>query len=149
MDRAWAICKIIMVMTAVIATALSTTVSIRLANYDELNDPDRTHFITRTDANLQSGEIYEKEFIPAHREQRSRTEMQSRFGYGINPATGQFSYHHGFFPTRVIYYMDIPDTFALRIVMVDTERLVRFTNEIIVSEYAFSGYEVGDVYDGR
>jgi hypothetical protein len=72
--------------------------------------------------------------------------MQSGYGYGINPATGQFSYHYGFFPTRVIYYEDIPDTFALRIIMVDNEMLVYFTNEIIVCEDTFNEYEIGDSF---
>jgi len=116
------------------------------AKYDEVNDPNRDYHITRLDGDLQQGEIYEAEFIPAHSERRTRTEMQAGYGYGLNPATGQFSYHYGLFPTTITYYVDVPERYILRIIREDTERLIYFVNEIIVCEPIYKEYSVGDFF---
>ena len=52
-------------------------------SYDEVNDPNRDYYITRTDDNLNHGEIYEKEYIAAHTDRRIKTEMQAGMGYCV------------------------------------------------------------------
>lgn len=73
-------------MIAVILSGLF--VMFRKISYDEINDPNRDYHITVTDSNLIQGEIYEMEFIPAHFQQRRKTEMQAGMGFGVNPANG-------------------------------------------------------------
>ena len=135
---------------AMIAVILSGVLlmlkEIRPAKDNELDDPARDTYITRTDSNLIQGEIYEMELIPAHVQQRRRTEMQAGMGFGVNPANGNLENYYGFFPVNVNYSVEIPDTFILRIFVDDTERLVYFVNEISVSEEDFIGYEVGDIF---
>jgi hypothetical protein len=143
MDDIFKLCIAVLITIGVVTSIFFAAKS---AKYDEVNDPNRTHYITRTDENLQHGEIYEMEHTPAHREQRTCTEMQAGFWYGINPATGQFSYHYGFFPTTIFFYVDVPEKYALRIVRVDTERLIYFVNEITVSDSIYKGYSVGEFF---
>jgi hypothetical protein len=140
------IIKSMLALMLITAFICSLIVMWRKANYDEVNDPNRDYHITITDNSLTNGEIYEKEHIPAHTERKAKSEMQAGMGYGINPATGQFDYHYGFFPVTIFYDVDIPEMYVLRIFTEDTERLIYFVNEITVSESVYEEYEIGNIY---
>ena len=146
MEKAVEIMKYIFIFSLSVFLITGIFVVRKAVNYDEANDPNRDYYITRTDNTLIDGEIYEMEFIPAYTDMRKKTEMKSGMGWGINPSTGQYSYYHGFFPVTVSYAVDIPDTYLVRILNDDTERLIHFVNEIEVSESVYENYAVGDIF---
>lgn len=115
--------------------------------YDEANDPDRDYYITRENKNLECGEIYEKEFIPAHTETKTKTVTEWGYGYGFY--NGDFGYGYGLHTKTVPYEVDVPDLYLLKIFTDDTERLIYFVSDIEVSESAYNDFDVGDFYGER
>lgn len=140
--------KLLLLMTFILVVLGSLLIAVKqlTAGDSEINDPNRNHYITRSDDTLIHGEVYEREFVPAHIETRRRTEMQAGMGFGVNPANGNLEHHYGFFPVTVNYTVEIPDAYVLRIFAEDMERLIYYVNELNVAENVFDEYEVGDIF---
>ena len=129
-----------LMLTAILTTFLPG------ANVVEENDPDRDYFITRTNIALNHGEIIDKIFTPMHIVTRTTTELEWRYDYGFNAVSGQFESYYGFHPTTVEYSVEISDSWVLKIMQTDEERLIYYVNEVEVSECVFVKYSVGEIY---